>query len=234
MKGLGSFSLALLLVAGVTVAATPDDVGDADSFGHVVVYLGFKQTIPVNLSSDCTGSDPARGRCVPLVEGGTTVYDEKDLAVIRLPARATRTLLCHALTEFVSRDNFNFEGAPKQLQFTGVAQLTIENSVLNDPSLINKLTGQPFNGSFTTSSTLFSENRPIADQAQEHFFFSATKLCGPGIVSRQQLIQVYGLSPTQATLFFQRPITIRMGAAGRSQMSAGVQFLYSLRLFGDQ
>lgn len=223
----------LLFVATLASGATVEDVGDADSFGHTVVFLGYKQTIPVNLSMDCSGIDPTTQRCIVLAPSGVTVFNESNLAVIRLPARATRTILCHAMTEFISRDNANFEPAPAQLTFVATAAFTIESPVLSDPALINRLTGQPFNGSFTTNSTMNQEFRPIAANSQEHLFFSATKLCGAGIVSRQQLIQVYGLSPTLATQFFQRPITIRMGAAGRSQEAEAVQFLYSLRLFGD-
>jgi hypothetical protein len=94
-------------VAGlaVTAAAAPtlEEVGDADSFGRNVTYLGLAQTLPVLIVDDCTGSDPAAERCLvaqppPLI----TNFDEADLATVNLPAKATKSLVCFALTPLLS------------------------------------------------------------------------------------------------------------------------------------
>ena len=231
-------ALAVLCSANIQPAAaqTPSaaDVGDADSFGHTVIYLGYRQSTAINLSPTCEGFDPALGRCIPIVAGGTTPFNETDLGVIRLPARATRTLICHSVTVFYSRDHLNPSSAPGQAEFAENALLTIENPVLNDPNLINPLFGVPFNGRITIGATNIAENHGIAAGAFEHEQASNTKLCGAGLVSRQQLIQLFGLSPTLATQFFQRPMTIRLGVSGRARLTTGVQFFYLLRLFGDQ
>src|SRR5262245_33322469 len=50
----------LVLAPNALAAAsspTVEDVGDADSFGRNVIYLGLAQTLPVTVTDDCTGSD---------------------------------------------------------------------------------------------------------------------------------------------------------------------------------
>jgi hypothetical protein len=85
----------------VTAAAAPtvEDVGDPDSFGRNVTYLGLAQTTVVTLTDDCTGSDPTIERCIvnqpaPL----STNFNETDLATMNLPAKATKSLVCFAIT----------------------------------------------------------------------------------------------------------------------------------------
>src|SRR5262245_63693870 len=59
-------SAPLLLGTPVTAAAAPtvDDVGDADSFGRNVTYLGLAQTLSVAVVDDCSTSDPTLERCI--------------------------------------------------------------------------------------------------------------------------------------------------------------------------
>ena len=230
-------TVALTAFTQPAAAQTPSaaDVGDADSFGHTVIYLGFRPSTQINLQQSCEGFDPALGRCVPIVPGGTTTINESDLGVIRLPARATRTLICHAVTVFYVRDHSNPAPTSAQAEFSENALFTIESPVLNDPTLINAFTGQPFNGRLNIiGATNIAENHPLAPGGLEHEQASNTKLCGAGLVSRQDLIEFYGLSPSLATRFFERPITIRMGLSARARQITGLRFFYLLRLFGDR
>jgi hypothetical protein len=226
--------LSCLCTAAAAPAATPEDVGDADSFGHTVVYLGFRQSTPITLSATCDGADPALGRCIAIVPGGTTRFNESNLGIFRLPARSTRTLICHAVTPLYARNHFNPAETADQAEFQETAVFTVESPVLNDPTLINRVTGQPFGGAIVIGTTNISEQHPLAAESFEFEQASNTKLCGAGLVSRQQLIQLFGLPPALATQFFQRPITIRMGVSGRARLTTGLQFFYLVRLFGDQ
>src|SRR5687767_1439958 len=45
-------------------AVTAEDVGDPDSFGRNVTYLGLAQTLAVALVDDCSTSDPTLERCI--------------------------------------------------------------------------------------------------------------------------------------------------------------------------
>jgi len=56
--------------------------------------------------------------------------------------------------------------------------------------------------------------------------------CGAGLISRRQLIDLYKLTPTQATAFFARPITLRFGASGQIH-EGNLDFFYVMRFFGD-
>ena len=56
----------LLAPSAVAAAAAPtiEDVGDADSFGRNVTYLGLAQTMSVTVLDDCSTSDPTVERCI--------------------------------------------------------------------------------------------------------------------------------------------------------------------------
>src|SRR5262245_30626020 len=87
-KKSGARLLAPLAAGGVAAAAAPtvDDVGDADSFGRNVTYIGMTQTDSVTLSPDCTGSDPEVERCIIANPApAPTSFNESDLAIINLP-----------------------------------------------------------------------------------------------------------------------------------------------------
>src|SRR4051812_3968329 len=57
-------AFALAPTALAAVAPTDAEVGDADSFGKAVLYLGLGQTMPIILTDDCTGTDPTTERCI--------------------------------------------------------------------------------------------------------------------------------------------------------------------------
>src|SRR5690348_9870020 len=85
----------LLISPAVTAAAAPavDDVGDADSFGRNVTYLGLAQTLSVAVVDDCSTSDPTLERCIVANPApAPTAFDEANLATINLPAKATKSL----------------------------------------------------------------------------------------------------------------------------------------------
>jgi hypothetical protein len=84
-----------LLIAGAAQAAAPtvEEVGDADSFGRDVVYLGNAQTANVSLQTDCTPDPtapppPPNDRCVVLnAQPATTTFLEDGLATVQLTTR---------------------------------------------------------------------------------------------------------------------------------------------------
>jgi hypothetical protein len=60
-----------------------------------------------------------------------------------------------------------------------------------------------------------------------------SRSCIAGIVSKRALVQNYGLSETQATQFFKKPMTITFGSRGTVGMSTFANYFYGIRLYGD-
>jgi hypothetical protein len=87
-----ALSLAIA-VSAHAAAPTVEEVGDADSCGRDVVYLGNAQTANVALQTDCTPDPmapppPPNGRCVVLnAQPATTTFVEDGLATMRSRTR---------------------------------------------------------------------------------------------------------------------------------------------------
>src|SRR5260221_6705915 len=78
------------------------DVGDADSFGRNVHFIGVAQTGTVQFAPDCTpdpNSPPGPDdRCVVVDPTTTTTFEARDIGRIKLPAKASNSILCHSIT----------------------------------------------------------------------------------------------------------------------------------------
>jgi len=88
------------------------------------------------------------------------------------------------------------------------------------------------NGKIKVSMSNLFETRTVVPGAFEVRQERDTMLCGAGLVSRRQLIDFYKLTPTQASAFFTRPITLRFGASGQIH-EGNLDYFYSFRFFGD-
>lgn len=223
--------------AAQKAAASSPDVGDPDSFGRAAKYLGLAQ-VSVATQQDCT-PDPTRPappneRCVTLNPApGETWFVERDLAVIRLPARASNSLLCHSLTPGFTFAFYNGTGSSQYGFVWGYALITVESEVLNDPTILNPRTGAPYGGKLDVSLTTYYEDKTLAADAYESKTMFLTRHCIGGFISKQALVQAYGLTEAQAAEFFRKPITLRLGAGGGTAMVDYMQYLYGIRIYGD-
>jgi hypothetical protein len=224
----------VLSPAALAAAVTPEDVGDADSFGKNVTYLGLAQSLAVTLADDCTGTDPLVERCtVQNPAPALTTVIEDDLAVINLPAKATKTLMCFTLTPSIYVDWANFTGVQQTARFNASALISIENPVLADPTLIDPVTGLPFNGVLEIALSTWSHVQTMPDNATEIERSMQTRSCLAGIISRRVLVSDYGLTDTQAKEFFKKAMTLRFGARVTAAMSQYTNYFYGIRLYGD-
>jgi hypothetical protein len=226
----------LLVAPTATAAAAPtvDDVGDADSFGRNVTYLGLAQTLSVAVVDDCSTSDPTLERCIVANPApAPTPFNEANLAAINLPAKATKSLMCFALTPIVQVQWENNLATPSTARFTGRALISIDNEVLDDPTLINPDTGLPFGGVLSLSLSTYSDLHTLQPGEIDFKTFQLTRSCIAGIISKRVLVETYGLTDTQATQFFKKPMAITFGASGTFGLTSFANYLYGIRLYGD-
>jgi len=226
----------LLLSPSATAAAAPtvDDVGDADSFGRNVTYLGLAQTLSVAVVDDCSASDPTLERCILANPApATTSFNEADLAAINLPAKATKSLMCFALTPIVQVQWENTLATPSTARFSGRALISIDNEVLDDPALINPDTGLPFGGVLSLSLSTYTDLHTLQPGEIDFKTFQLSRSCIAGIISKRVLVDTYGLTDTQANQFFKKPMTITFGASGTFGLTSFANYLYGIRLYGD-
>ena len=109
-------------IAAAAHAAGPAaaDVGDADSFGRNVHFIGTSQSGSVSVTSDasnCPPPDPSLpdDRCLVVNPApAQTVATFNDIGRIKLPAKATNSLLCHAVTPFFFWHASNPTGSTKR------------------------------------------------------------------------------------------------------------------------
>lgn len=226
----------LLLAPGVTAAAAPtvEDVGDADSFGRNVTYLGLAQTLAVTVLDDCSASDPTVERCIVAnPPPAPTSFNEDGLATINLPAKATKSLICFALTPLLQVQWENNLATPAQARFSGTALISIDNEVLDDPALIDPGTGLPFGGVLALGLSTFTDIHTLQPGETDFKSMQMSRSCIAGIVSKRVLVDGYGLTETQATQFFKKPMTITFGARGTFALSSFASYFYGMRLYGD-
>jgi hypothetical protein len=233
--------IALGLIAAAAAQAAPptvEEVGDPDSFGRDVIYLGSAQSSNIALQDDCTPDPSAppgpNDRCIVLAaQPAATSWNEDGLVTLQLPADSTKSLVCFALTPSVNYEFNNFTGVLQpNARFTGRAVITIENEVLNDPTLIDPNTGLPYGGRMTLTLSTWSESRSLAAGEREQKSMFLSRHCIGGLVSKRSLVGG-GLSETQAKQFFKKPMKFTFGSSGIVQLVDFANYFYGIRLYGD-
>lgn len=215
-------------------AVTDDDVGDSDSFGRNVKWLGLA-SMNVNLTSDC--SDPSLSPGCQVLNpapGAITSFHFDDLAHVSLPANATHSLMCYWFSPVLTISYHNPTAASAVGFLRYSPTLTIENPVLDDPSLIDPTTGLPFNGSLITGMT--SSERLEVPLSAGTAFTERTRdsaVCIAGFMSRRQLVETYGLTDAQAKEFFKQPTVVRMNIAGTARYIDDASLIFGFRIVGD-
>ncbi len=219
---------------------TEDDVGDVDSFGKNVIFLGVKQTANVSLQADCSGVDPTDpGACIELPAdlSQNTSVDETEVATFVLPKKSTNSLICFTVTMFSSWNWINTTGASEFASMTVNPRFQIENDTLN--GLTDPNTGLPFNGQlFTNGPSGLSTFFQFRNLEAGDFEFNAPRLgrdCTAGLISQRVLRDVYGLTDKQARDFFKKEETrVIFGVRGNISSVDSANFSYGIRLYGDK
>lgn len=226
--------------ASTSASPTAADVGDADTFGRNVVYDGLINSGTISMSTDCTPvpGDPAPGpddHCITLNPApAITSFDLPDIGRMTLPAKSSHNILCHWLTPIVIYSLYNGTGAPATGRITLSPYLKVESDVLSDPSLIDLTTGLPFNGSLETGfAASYQSSHTLQPGEVDTERFSESRTCIAGTISRQGLIQGYGLTNAQVDKFFSKPMTLRLGLRGSAALVNFSSLIYAVRIMGD-
>ena len=209
------------------------DVGDVDSFGRAVRWLGVAD-MSVTLSDDCSGADPEGGCQVLAPAPAVTSFSFEDLGHITLPEKASNSLLCHWFSPVLDLGYANPGAAPVVARLHYQPTLTVENPVLATPGLVDPTTGLPFGGRLTTSMTAserFAVPLPPGLAFNERMRDSA--VCIAGFLTRKSLVELYGLSEAQAKEFFKQPTTVRLNVSGSAQYVDYASLYFGLRIVGD-
>lgn len=212
-------------------AVTPEDVGDVDSFGRNLRWLGVTNAF-LTLAETC--DDPAAACQVLNPSPASTSFSFTDTVRIRLPAKATHSLLCYWFSPVLQVTYANQTAAPVVARLTYLPTLTVTNPVLDDPALIDPTTGAPFGGRLTTgmtSSERFEVPLDPGVQITERTRDSA--VCIAGFLNRRTLIDQFGLTEAQATQFFKKPTTVSLDVQGNAQHVRFASLVFGLRIIGD-
>lgn len=215
---------------------TADDVGDLDSFGRNMRWLGQKNEV-FGVDTDCaawTAEDPA-ARCQQVANpGAATPYQFADILRFNLPANASNSMFCYLLTPMFQAyftGNTGTNAVVGSLSYSVTA--TVENPVLNTAGLVNPVTGAPFNGAFTTGSLAFEVfQTALVPQFPLTTTQRKTVACNAGI-SKSLLMQTYGLTQAQANSFFANPTTLRLNVGGSARFVDRAVFTVGIRIIGD-
>ncbi len=221
--------------AGIARAPTLEEVGDVDSFGRNVKWLGLTSAF-INLSDTCP-TDPSNPDelCQVLAPAPAfTGFVFEDAARITLPGKSADSLLCYWFSPVLNVGYSNFGATRVLARFRYTPTLTVENPVLDDPTLVDPTTGAPFGGRLLTSMT--SSESYVVPLEPGVAFAERTRdsaVCMAGLITKRSLIQNYGLTEAQANKFFKKPTTIRMNVSGSAQHVDFASLVFGLRVVGD-
>jgi hypothetical protein len=223
--------LALLCsaTAWTAIAADPDSFGRALKFRDYVGLRSFQGTIPGGITCNSTSMN-----CVTITDARIN-FETLDAGTISLPPNSVNSLLCAVVNDTTSYTLRNATTSAANASINTTMTLTIESSVLNDPSLINPLTGAAFDGKIvfrqigTVRSGTLAPNATSSSTESR----SAGAACSPNFLSRQALRTSYGLSNTVAQRVLSGALTIRMGYKVTATNVSHLQYFPAIRLLGD-
>lgn len=213
-------------------APTVEEVGDADSFGRNVHWMGLLSGF-IYLQPDCAvPGEPVDPACITLNPAPDfTTFSAPDVAVVTLPRHSTKSLICHWQTPVVSVGFANYGATRERYQFRVFPTYRIESEVLDGLSDPN--TGTPYNGAIEVGIGAINVSGYLEPGDYIIEQFNQTRSCIGGMVSERALVTGYGLTEAQARQFFRKPITIRMSLQGQARMVDAANINFGTRLTGD-
>ncbi len=217
---------------GAAAAPTLEDVGDVDSFGRDVKWLGVANAF---VSLDPTCDDPEADCQILAPSPAITAFNFMDAASIKLPKKSANSLLCYWFSPVLTINYHNETATRAIARLRYLPTLTVENEVLDDPALIDPTTGLPFGGSLLTTMTSSERlDTPLEPGVQYSQRTRDSAVCIAGFLTRRALVQTYGLTEAQAKEFFKKETTVRLNIQnGSAQHVSFASLVFGLRIVGD-
>lgn len=228
--------LTTLTLAGSNKAAPlAEDVGDVESFGRSALYMGASSG-SFRLDDDCAAapSPTPSGHCSNLNPApALTTFTADEVCRIKLPKKATRSIIYPALNFFVNYQLRNSTGVDQpQGLFNYTATLSIESAALLNPAIIDPATGLPANGKLTNQfSYIYRDDRSMKDGDRHRQRVTLVRVGNAGINKTQLVAQ--GLSQAVVDALFASEMTIKMNVTGGAKLVTDASVTCNMRLFGD-
>ncbi|HMB57544.1 MAG TPA: hypothetical protein VKM35_10085 [Arenimonas sp.] len=226
-----------LRAADAAVAITT--TGDEDTFGRNVKYLGLLSSGVINLADDCT-PDPSAppgpdDHCVVTNPApATTVFSIPDAGRILIPGKSTNSMFCHWQTPSVIYEFRNPTGVYQpNARMILTPSYTFQNSILNDPALIDPTTGLPFGGTLTVTIPGVRDAQGLQPGDARVERQAGTRTCIAGMLTKRSLMETFGLTQQQANKFFKNDTIITMNLTGSAQLVDFASIIYGTRFVGD-
>jgi len=231
---ISTLALGSSLRAGAPSAA---DVGEAESFGHAALYMGAMSGGFHWSPNPCGGPPPAPGdteQCFELNPApAQTTATAQDTARIKLPKKATRTIIYPAMNFFVTYELENTTGADQpQGEFFFRSSLDIESDVLLDPSIIDPSTGLPAGGKLRGLFTYtYRDDRSMRAGDRQRQQMTLVRVGNAGLTKASFVAA--GLTQAQADSLFASAITVHLNFETRARLLNSATVTGNVRLFGD-
>lgn len=214
------------------------DVGDADSFGRNVKYIGLMGGGSITLADDCT-PDPSAppgpdDHCIVVSpQPALTTFTVNDIARMTIPGGSSNSIFCHWQTPISVTQWQNLTAAAiPNARIVYTPSYTFTNSVLSDPALIDPATGLPLNGSITVSLAGIRHHQSLQPGDIKLERDSDSRVCIAGAISAAGL-KSYGLSDKQVSKFFSKDTTITMNITGQASGVVFSSLIVGTRWVGD-
>jgi hypothetical protein len=219
-------------------AVTAADVGEPDSFGKNALFLGIAQSGFVLIDPTCDPNDIGPlgpdDHCIVVADPSVPLPSTtiNDVARITIPGKSVANIVYAIGNHNVSYDMFNASAGTAFGRMTYVPSVTIESSALNDPSLIDPTTGNPFNGSFTTTGIgTYSTTKTLASGATEFQALSYSRANTLGF-SRTYFAGL-GLPSNVIDDLYKKPMTIRLNVRVSSRWVDSATMFFTIRFLGN-
>lgn len=221
---------------------THDQVGDADSFGRPLKWLGI-DLMQVAFQGSCPRANARPGElCQTIADvNAPTSFTLWSNTSIELPPLAAQSLLCQWVSPVQSVNFQNSTSARRYGIFRTTPVVAIYSDVLNNDASTSGPTvgGTPTvpwgSGKWVIQMASHYNNitRPLEPGVLFNESSRNSQLCLSGIVNRRTLIEAYGMSEDMADELFRQPMRLQFGVTGLAQNVQAAYLSMGVRVVGD-
>lgn len=220
---------------------THDQVGDADSFGRPLKWLGI-HFMRAAFQGSCPRANAQPDEvCQPIADvNAPTSFTLWSNTSIELPPQAAQSLICQWVSPVQSVTFQNSTGLRRYGIFRTTPMVAIFSDVLNDTSSTTTITpigsAPPWSGGKWVMQMASHNNnmtRPLESGVLYNESSRNSQICLSGILSRRALIEGYGMSEAMADELFRQPMRLQFGVTGLAQNVQSAYLTMGTRVVGD-